>query len=322
MESMQHEPTPAPNGDDPTTVRKARPTKQPRSYEPSVRQLNEMSVRKHYLAYRDIAWDAPENRIEAHDPRFALRLDTPLGAHAWYLALSESQRAALGLDMMCQVLKYGVGFESVLSRGLIEFALTRPNRDATYRYALHELIEESQHSLMFQELINRSGTDPAFVTGIDAFIDRRIARMGAHFPEMFFFSVLAGEIFIDFDNRQTLRRPDLHPLLKRVAHIHITEEARHVRFAELYLHEHVPQLSRWKRGFIELVLPLVLRDSARMMLTPSKRVSEKHRIPRAVLRDCYGQGSRYREEVETLAQPVFALLGERYAAKARVFAPY
>ena len=42
--------------------------------------------------------------------------------------------------MTCQVVKFGIGFEANLTRGLSEFASSLPNRSPEYRYALHELI--------------------------------------------------------------------------------------------------------------------------------------------------------------------------------------
>ena len=48
-------------------------------------------------------------------------------------------------------------FENLLQRGLLSYAFRLPNGAPEYRYLHHEIIEESQHSLMFQELVNRSG---------------------------------------------------------------------------------------------------------------------------------------------------------------------
>ena len=65
-------------------------------------------------------------------------------------------------------------------------------------------------------------------------MDDRMAAFGRSFPELFFFGVLGGEIFIDQQNREYLKRPRdaVHPLVRRVLQIHVTEEARHVCFAE------------------------------------------------------------------------------------------
>jgi P-aminobenzoate N-oxygenase AurF len=278
-----------------------------RDYQEQVRKLNRASVKKYYRAFHDIDWDAPENQLERGDPRLALRASSPLGQSDWYRALPAAQRAELGLEMTCQVFKLGLGFESVLSSGLLNFARALPNRMPEHRYALHELIEESQHTLMFQEFIDRSGTDPVPAGALDAFVDRRVMACAVDFPELFFFCVLAGEIFIDDDQRAWLREVE-HPLLARVLQIHVTEEARHVRFAELYLREHLPQLSPLRRRFLRAVLPRVYRDAQRMMLMPHARVTRRFAIPHEVLRRCYGHGSAHRERVERVAAPVLALL--------------
>ena len=56
-------------------------------------------------------------------------------------------------------MKTGLQFESVLKRGLLEYAFRLPNGSPEFRYVYHEVIEEAQHSLMFQEFVNRTGLD-------------------------------------------------------------------------------------------------------------------------------------------------------------------
>ena len=58
-------------------------------------------------------------------------------------------------------MKAGLQFESVLKRGLLEYAFRLPDGVPEFRYAYHEVIEEAQHSLMFQEFVNRAGLDVA-----------------------------------------------------------------------------------------------------------------------------------------------------------------
>src|SRR5262249_47979467 len=47
----------------------------------------------------------------------------------------------------------GWQFESVLKRGLLEFALRLPDDAPEFRYCYHEVIEEAQHSLFFREFV-------------------------------------------------------------------------------------------------------------------------------------------------------------------------
>ena len=65
----------------------------------------------------------------------------------------------IGLHLIATFMKIGLQFEGVLKRGLLEFALRLPNGSPESRYAYHEIIEEAQHSLMFQEFVNPTGYD-------------------------------------------------------------------------------------------------------------------------------------------------------------------
>jgi hypothetical protein len=57
------------------------------------------------------------------------------------------------------VAKVGLQFESILIRGLMSYTFWLPNGSPEYRYCLHESVEEDNHTLMFQEMVNRVGAD-------------------------------------------------------------------------------------------------------------------------------------------------------------------
>lgn len=59
--------------------------------------------------------------------------------------------------MMAAFMKIGVQFENVLYRGLRDFAFRLPTGAPDCRYVMHEVIEKSQHSLMFREFVQRTG---------------------------------------------------------------------------------------------------------------------------------------------------------------------
>ena len=130
-------------------------------------RLNEQSVRKHFDAYADIDWDSDEFHLDPEDPRWELSDDDPLSRTEWYRSLPAPARARLGCDNTASKMKTGLQFESILKRGLLEFADSLPNRSPEFRYAYHEVIEEAQHALMFQEFVNRSGFDAAGLGRLD-----------------------------------------------------------------------------------------------------------------------------------------------------------
>jgi hypothetical protein len=265
-------------------------------------RLNNQSVHKHFEAYVDIAWDSDELRLDPTDPRWELD-DDPLGETDWYKALPAATRARLGCEMTASKMKTGLQFENILKRGLLEHAFTLPNGSAEFRYAYHEVIEEAQHALMFQEFVNRSGYDAPGLNRMDRLGSRAVIGFARHFPELFFVFVLGGEDPIDHVQRQSLRRGGSHPLVERIMRIHVTEEARHLSFARHYLKRAVPKLSRPRRAVLAVGAPLVLATMADMMLKPSRHLIARYDIPADAIAAAYTDNPEHRAAtVESLAK--------------------
>src|SRR6266516_3976144 len=266
------------------------------TYQHLLRRLSHQSVVKHFDAYADIDWDAADYRIDPEDPRWELGGDDVLGATAWYRAQPQATRARLGLHLVATKMKIGTQFENVLQRGLLEFAWTLPNGAPEFRYVYHEVIEEGQHSLMFQEFVNRTGFDVAGLGFWDRLGARRVIAAARRLPALFFVFVLGGEDPIDHVQRTALRSAQpIHPLLRRIMQIHVTEEARHLCFARSYLRTEVPRLGAARRASLALQAPLVLGQMAQAMLRPSADVVRTHGIPAAVIAEAYTRNPRHRE---------------------------
>ncbi|MDQ6696484.1 MAG: diiron oxygenase [Actinomycetota bacterium] len=276
-----------------------------------VRRLSEQSVVRHFDAYVDIDWDAPEMAIDPHDPRFELEPDNPLGATKWYRSLTPETRAEIGLRAIVSNMKAGLQFESILKRGLLEYAFKLPDGAPEFRYAYHEVIEEAQHSLMFQEFVNRSGLEVDGLTWDMKFGARRVIAMARRFPPQFFVFVLGGEDPIDHVQRTVLRSGrDMHPLLERIMRIHVTEEARHLSFARQYLRSSVPRLSRRQRAVMSIQAPIILHTMAGVMMRPPKELVRRYDIPKDVLREAYPHDGSAAQDVRDSLRKVRELLVE------------
>jgi hypothetical protein len=258
------------------------------AYRALIERLSRQSVAKHYDAYLDVPWDDPAYALVEADPRWELTADDPLGATAWYRSLPQAERARFGMELIASFAKIGSQFENVLQRGLLEFAMRLPNGAPEYRYCLHEVIEEGQHSLMFQEFVNRTGLP---IPGLPWWMQvgsRAVVSFARRFPELFFLFVLGGEEPIDHVQREQLRTNQFsHPLLRRISQVHITEEARHLAFARAYLRHHVPKLGFGKRSMLRVRTPLLLGQMARVMTQPTPAMIRRYAIPKAVLREAY-----------------------------------
>jgi hypothetical protein len=286
-----------------------RATRRKETYTDLLGRLSHQSVVKHFDAYADIPWDSEEYRVDVEDPRWELPEDSGLGATAWYRALPQATRARIGVHTYAVLMKVGLEFESILKRGLLEYAAKLPNGSPEFRYVYHEVIEEAQHSLMFQEFVNRTGMSVPGLPPLLRLGARQVIRFGRTFPELFFVFVLGGEDPIDHVQRTLLRssRP-VHPLLKRIMQIHVTEEARHLCFARAYLKEYTPTLGRLRKLALSVRAPIILSTMARIMMRPGPYLVRKYNIPKEVIAEAYTNNQHHRAETLEALRKVRDLL--------------
>jgi len=281
-------------------------------FEALVDRLNVQSVKKHFDAYDDIAWDEPGFEIVLDDPRWELSPDVnSLAATEWYRELPPERRAEIGLYLIATFMKNGLQFESILKRGLLEFAFALPNGDPKFRYAYHEVIEEAQHSLMFQEFVNRTSFDIGGLGWRERRASRFIIGLGRRFPELFLMFVLGGEDPIDHVQREALRKDrDMPPVLERIVRIHVTEEARHLSFARHYLKLRAPELGIVRKTVLGIGTPIILGTMATLMMQPSQSMIRRYAIPREVVREAYKDNPDHAQRTKDALRKVRRLAEE------------
>jgi hypothetical protein len=258
-------------------------------YQEMLRTLSEGSVHVHFDPYEDIAWDSPELAIDQLDPRWVLPAATdPLGATAWYQAQPLERRIEIGKARIMNAMKVGAAFESMLIRGLMQYAVALPNGSPEFRYCLHEMTEECNHIQMFQELVNRIGAD---VPGMRTWFRRLsplIGVAGGYAHVVLFIGILAGEEPIDHYQKAVIRSGEsMPPAVLRTMEIHIAEEARHISFANDFLRVHVPRMNRANRAACALVFPLAMRWLAGEIMTPPRSFAKQFGIPREVFKEAF-----------------------------------
>lgn len=274
-----------------------------------VRRLSRLSTARGFDAYRDVAWDDDEMALDPSDPRLELHDGDPLATTDWYRALPAEERARIGLVRVAASVRTGWHFENLLQQGLLHRALYLPDGDPEFRYIHHELIEESQHTLMFEELVRRSG---ATVRGMPwwlrRFTESLIRILSRHSPVVFFAMVLGGEEPLDLLQRRTLAA-GTHPLLARVMGIHVAEEARHISYARAAIVRDAAPLHPLRRRTVAFFTPLVLGIMVRLMLRPTHDLVAAG-VPRAVLVDMYRSEPGRRHLLDGVARIRELLAGE------------
>ncbi len=250
--------------------------------------LSEGSVRRNFNPYKDIEWDTPAFDVKADDPRWILPESDPIGAHPWYQGQPVDRQIEIGKWRQANVAKVGEQFENILIRGLMEYSFWVPNGSPEYRYCLHESIEECNHNLMFQEMVNRIGMDVPGMPRLLKWLQPVIPLTAGPLPIPFFFGILAGEEPIDHMQKNVLREgKELHPIMERVMAIHVAEEARHMSFAHQYLHKRVPNLRSRQRLLLSLFVPLVMRILCSAIIVPPRAFWAKFDIPRSVRNEVF-----------------------------------
>ena len=121
--------------------------------------LSEASVRRNFDPYTDIDWDAagvlcdPERPTLGADRR-------PIHSDVIRAYRTQPREADRDRDVAGSPHREGLlHLESILVRGLMQYSFWVPNGSPEYRYCLHESVEECNHSLMFQEMVNRIGVN-------------------------------------------------------------------------------------------------------------------------------------------------------------------
>lgn len=277
-------------------------------YEQKLRTLSEGSVHQHFDPWTDIAWDDPQYAVRADDPRWVLPQTDALGRHPWYRAQPLEKQIAIGLWRQANVAKVGLQFENILIRGLMEHVMRLPNGSPEFRYCTHEATEETHHTQMFQEFVNRTGVDvpggPRYFRALAPFLP----LAARYLPSVFFIGVLAGEEPIDHVQKAVLRSGDpMHPLLQRIMQIHVAEEARHISFAHEYLKRRVPAQGWLHRAVLSIVLPIVMRTLCDVIMVPGTEMTRDVGVPKRVLREVFWDSAEGRRMLRDMFADVRAL---------------
>jgi hypothetical protein len=178
----------------------------------------------------------------------------------------------------------------------MEYAFWVPNGSPEYRYCLHEAVEECNHTMMFQEMVNRIGADVPGMPRLLKWLQPFIPLIAGPLPIPFWFGILAGEEPIDHTQKNVLREgKTLHPIMERVMAIHVAEEARHISFAHEYLRKRVPRLPRRQRFGLSLTVPLTMRILCSAIIVPPRAFWQEFDIPRSVRKEVFFRSPESRQ---------------------------
>lgn len=259
------------------------------TYFDRVEALSEATTRLSFDPYRDIDWDAPDNALDRNDPRWQLDRDTdPLAATDWYAEQPLQKRIDMGRWITANTLKATIQFEQMLIRGVVHSAGSLPNGSPVFRYLMHEVVDEANHILMFQEFINRTGEDVPGMRRGSRVLAPILGFLGGYASILHFIGVLCGEQPLHY--QQTLQHrgaANVPPLLNKVTYIHLAEEARHITFADDHLAQRMRSIGRFRRGVYAIAFPFYLRWLIGESMGPPRNFARQFGVPRRVYKTAY-----------------------------------
>lgn len=205
------------------------------------------SVKRSYDPEVDIDWDAPLVDGSFFAPPTMLTLyGTPL-----WDSLTHERRVELSRQELVNALSVGIWFENILNQMLLRMAYRRNPTSAHVHYALTELGDECRHMVMFGRLIERVDAHP-YRQGFILYNLGRVLPFVLRGPAVWVAALVGEEIF-DSVQRVTMHDPQLQPLVRQVMRIHVTEEARHIRYAREDLARRMVTASWPSRQFARVV---------------------------------------------------------------------
>ncbi|MDE3719818.1 diiron oxygenase [Nocardiopsis sp. N85] len=210
----------------------------------------------------EIDWEAPvDPDMWAIRPERISIYGTPL-----WDSLSEEKRKELSRLEVASVATIGIWFETILMQMLVRHAYRNDPTTLHVQYAYTEIADECRHTVMFAKMVEKLGWHTHRLDPV-AYHLGRLFKAIAHGPLIF-----AGALFVEevLDQLQREAVPDeqILPLVRSVARIHVTEEARHMRYAREEFQRDWVRRGPLNRAYSKLVLGLVTYYSATRLINP------------------------------------------------------
>ncbi len=192
-------------------------------------------------------------------------------------ALPLAARRRLSHVEYVHLLETGLWLESLFMARLAQLAHRSSDVARRARF-LHEVREEAGHSLMFVELLHRSGFGVQSRRGIGV---RAVDALGGLLPTgsaLFWALVVIGEELPDRLNRVLQRGVEdvtLSAVVYRIAHIHTRDEAAHAAYARVQCEEAARECPLWQRASLAPLLSFAIDLFARYVYFPPVGVYER-----------------------------------------------
>jgi hypothetical protein len=225
-------------------------------------RLLRSSAKASYDPLTTIDWDRPVDPDRYAIPPHRVSL---YGTELWD-QLTEAQRKELSRQEVASIACVGIWFEAILMQMLIRHAYDLDPTSNHVQYSYTEIGDECRHSVMFARFVTRMGAPYYPLDRVGRFLGRWF-KTTSNGP-LTFSGALFVEELLDQMQREIMVDEDLEPLTRAVARLHVTEEARHMRYAREELIRDWPRRRALTRAYSRVVLALVALHATDRLIHP------------------------------------------------------
>jgi hypothetical protein len=225
-------------------------------------RLLRSSAKASYDPLTTIDWDTPVDPDRYAIPPHRVSL---YGTELWD-RLTEAQRKELSRQEVASIACVGIWFETILMQMLIRHAYDRDPTTSHVQYSYTEIGDECRHSVMFARFVTRMGAPHYPLDRVGRLLGRWF-KTTSNGP-LTFSAALFVEELLDQMQREIMVDERLEPLTRAVARLHVTEEARHMRYAREELIRDWPRRRALTRGYSRLALALVALHATERLIHP------------------------------------------------------
>ena len=225
-------------------------------------RLLRSSAKASYDPLTTIDWETPVDPDRYAIPPHRVSL---YGTELWD-QLTEAQRKELSRQEVASVACVGIWFEAILMQMLIRHAYDRDPTTNHVQYSYTEIGDECRHSVMFARFVTRMGAPYYPLDRVGRFLGR-FFKTTSNGP-LTFSAALFVEELLDQMQRELMADEQVEPLSRAVARLHVTEEARHMRYAREELIRDWPKRRALTRAYSRLALALVALHATERLIHP------------------------------------------------------
>lgn len=224
--------------------------------------------------YRDpvarIDWDRLSTRQYWLPPEaISLHGDPP------FMTRPEADRMRLSQVEFLNFIEAGLWLEGMFMERIARSLRQDRHNLVALKYRLHEMREETGHSLMFLELIAHSGLSLPH----RRHSQQRLANLFGRYAPLeslgFWMATVIGEEIPDRLNRYIRQHGrEVCPVIVEMSTLHLIDEARHISYAREMMESRLAALRGWQRPLLRPLLRRLVHQFVGVFYYPDARLYE------------------------------------------------